>query len=605
VFKKLGSSRVAATLATLGLVPFGVVLTTSSPAHAVVTTLSNTAPITINDNANATPYPSPISVSGLTGEIQSVTVTLTGLSHTYVADVAVVLVGPNNEALMLMNSVGYQAAPYSVSNVTLTITDSAPTKLPFSTLPTTGSFKPASYRNGDSFPTPGPLLAYDDPGPLGGGSATFASVFGGHAPNGTWNLFVRDVSHGDSGTISGGWTLSVNTAATTATPFVASASPASGSSATTKVTGTAEADSTVMLYTNNTCTGAVAGSGPEADFAGSGVAATGAPNVATTFWAKATKAGQIDSACSSTSASYVNDSTPPAAPSLSSLSPASPNAATTVGVKGTAEPGSTVKLYLTTDCSGPPSATGTAAELAGAGIEVPVTPNATSTIKATASDTVGNGSPCSSGVSYTNDSAPPAPPSALSVSPTSPGSSTIPVVTGTAEDGSTVKIYPTASCTGPAAATGTAAAFGSSGLPVIVAAGSATAFRATATDALGNTSVCSTSSVTYLQQNPAPPPAAPDTTLTEVPKKQVTTTKKKAKVSFSFSSATVGATFECSVDGNAFAACTSGQTFKIKVGKHTFAVRAVAAGQSDPTPGTYSFKIKIKIKNKNKNKNKH
>jgi hypothetical protein len=63
---------------------------------------------------------------------------------------------------------------------------------------------------------------------------------------------------------------------------------------------------------------------------------------------------------------------------------------------------------------------------------------------------------------------------------------------------------------------------------------------------------------------------------------------------FEFSSTTTGATFECSIDGKTFRACTTGQTLKLKVGKHTFAVRAVASGQTDPTPATFSFKVKRK-----------
>jgi hypothetical protein len=127
-----------------------------------------------------------------------------------------------------------------------------------------------------------------------------------------------------------------------------------------------------------------------------------------------------------------------------------------------------------------------------------------------------------------------------------------------------------------------------------VAAGSATTFRATATDALGNTSACSASSVSYTQADPPPPPPVPDTALTRTPTKKVTTSKRKAMVSFEFTSASAGATFECSLDGKAFTACTSGQTFKLKVGKHTFAVRAVASGQTDPTPATYALKVERK-----------
>ena len=74
------------------------------------------------------------------------------------------------------------------------------------------------------------------------------------------------------------------------------------------------------------------------------------------------------------------------------------------------------------------------------------------------------------------------------------------------------------------------------------------------------------------------------------------TTKRKVKVSFEFTSTIAGSTFACSIDGKAFAPCTSGVTYKLKAGKHTFAVRATAAGVTDPTPATYAFKIKHKKK---------
>ena len=192
---------------------------------------------------------------------------------------------------------------------------------------------------------------------------------------------------------------------------------------------------------------------------------------------------------------------------------------------------------------------------------------------------------------YTNDSTPPALVTMIGVAPASPNASTTPAVKGTADAGSTVKVYTNEACTGAPAATGTAAAFASPGLTATVAVGSTTTFHATATDVAGNTSGCSISSVNYVQQNP-PAPSAPETTLTKTPKKTIKTTKGKAKVSFAFSSATAGATFECSIDGNAFTACTSAKSFRAKVGKHTFAVRAVAAGVTDATPATYKFKVK-------------
>ncbi|MBJ7355904.1 hypothetical protein [Nocardioides sp.] len=86
----------------------------------------------------------------------------------------------------------------------------------------------------------------------------------------------------------------------------------------------------------------------------------------------------------------------------------------------------------------------------------------------------------------------------------------------------------------------------------------------------------------------------PDTTLTGTPKKKVLTKKKRAKVTFAFTSTAAGG-FECSLDGAAFKPCTSPLTFKAKLGKHTMQVRAVSdSGLVDPTPATYKFKVKRK-----------
>ena len=93
-------------------------------------------------------------------------------------------------------------------------------------------------------------------------------------------------------------------------------------------------------------------------------------NATTTICAKATKSGQTASACSSTSVAYTNDSTAPGLVTLTSVTPASPNPSTTPVVRGTAEAGSTVRLYSTAGCTGSPAATGTAAAFASPGLSV-------------------------------------------------------------------------------------------------------------------------------------------------------------------------------------------------------------------------------------------
>ncbi len=68
-------------------------------------------------------------------------------------------------------------------------------------------------------------------------------------------------------------------------------------------------------------------------------------------------------------------------------------------------------------------------------------------------------------------------------------------------------------------------------------------------------------------------------------------TKRKAKVSFRFSSPTAGATFRCKLDKSAFARCSSPKAYEVKPGKHTFSVEAVGGFGPDPTPARFSFKV--------------
>jgi len=71
-------------LTRLALVLISVALTAVAavaPASGAVFTFSNSSPILINDNAAATPYPSNINVTGVTGVITHVTVRFFSLSQ--------------------------------------------------------------------------------------------------------------------------------------------------------------------------------------------------------------------------------------------------------------------------------------------------------------------------------------------------------------------------------------------------------------------------------------------------------------------------------------------------------------------------------------------
>ncbi len=106
-------------------------------------------------------------------------------------------------------------------------------------------------------------------------------------------------------------------------------------------------------------------------------------------------------------------------------------------------------------------------------------------------------SPDTQSFSITVDTAAPAAPTSLASIPSSPSTDLKPRILGAAEAGSTVRLYDNATCAGSPRASGGAAAFASPGLQMTVAAGSTTTVYATATDAAGNTSACSTSKATY------------------------------------------------------------------------------------------------------------
>ena len=100
------------------------------------------------------------------------------------------------------------------------------------------------------------------------------------------------------------------------------------------------------------------------------------------------------------------------------------------------------------------------------------------------------------------------------------------------------------------------------------------------TDPGGGTSATSTATITG--------PHTPDTSIDSGP----VGTINSATATFTFSSDTSGATFECSLDGATYAACTTPLTVgALSDGAHTFAVRAVASGRTDPTPATRAFTV--------------
>ncbi|WP_354698997.1 hypothetical protein DSM112329_04697 [Paraconexibacter sp. AEG42_29] len=306
----------------------------------------------------------------------------------------------------------------------------------------------------------------------------------------------------------------VNDRTPPAVPSLTATSPASPArSLTPAVIGTAAAGSIVAIHDTADCSGTPLALGTAAALGDAGLTISVPADSATTLRATATDAAGNASACSAPLA-YVNDRTAPDAPSLSATDPASPGSDLTPRLLGGAEAGSSIAVHDSSDCSGTPLATGSAASLAAPGLQVTVVADSTTVLRAVATDAAGNASACSAPLTYVNDRTAPGVPTVASTSPASPSRSLTPAVVGAADPGATVRLYGTAACSGTPLATGTAAAFGGAGLPIAVPADSTTAIRATATDAAGNASACS-APLTYV--NNRTPPAPPSLTSTDPP----------------------------------------------------------------------------------------
>ena len=427
---------------------------------------------------------------------------------------------------------------------------------------------------------------------------------GAHVAQGSRDDFASPgftVSVGDNSTTqfsaivtdSGGGTSACSTtnvayeedSAPPAAPVVADTAPESPANANApRIVGTA-AGTTVHVYANSTCSGAPAAQGSADDFASPGLAVTVADNSTTVFYATTTDGAGNVSPCSTSFATYVEDSIPPAAPTGTSSDPASPSNDNTPQITGSAPAGTTVTLYTNATCTGAPAGTASAATFASQGITVTVADNSTTTFYVTTTDTAGNVSSCTpTGTTYVQDAIAPEPPVLSSTTPASPANDNKPLVRGTAQAGATVRLYADASCAGAPAGEGSAARLQSPGLSVTVADNSTTTFYADATDAAGNPSACSPSSVSYLEDS-----IAPQTVIDSGPPE----TGAPSTATFTFSSPDPGVRFECRLDLGAYAACASPHTVSgLAGGSHQFEVRAVdSAGNADASTAGRTFAV--------------
>ncbi|HEY0462450.1 MAG TPA: VCBS repeat-containing protein [Pyrinomonadaceae bacterium] len=187
-------------------------------ANTPQTVFSNTTPITINTTSGltaptkATVYPSTIDVSGMTGTITRVAVTLDGFNTTLFRDADFLLVSPTGAKYIFLSDAA-NGANVSLTDRIFTFADDAAAPIGNFETPPSGNYKPTNGdTTADTFPAPAPAGPYNQPN-----GATFASVFNGADPNGTWSLYAVDDTAGNAGSINGGWALTVTTGGAPAT----------------------------------------------------------------------------------------------------------------------------------------------------------------------------------------------------------------------------------------------------------------------------------------------------------------------------------------------------------------------------------------------------
>ena len=212
-------------------------------------TFSNSGTITVpaTGTGAADVYPSRVSVSGLSGSISKVTLRISGLTVDRPDDVELLLVSPGGATFVPLGDAGGTATP--VTGINLVFDDAAGSLIADTTAPASGTYKPSSYDPADDLgsapavatpltPSVGPYLHAAPQG-----SSTFAQVFNGAVPNGTWSLYLYDDVIGGGITIANGWSLTFTTTSDPSTTTALSSSP-NPSLTGTSATFTATVDTT-------------------------------------------------------------------------------------------------------------------------------------------------------------------------------------------------------------------------------------------------------------------------------------------------------------------------------------------------------------------------
>jgi hypothetical protein len=269
-------------------------------------------------------------------------------------------------------------------------------------------------------------------------------------------------------------------------------------------------------------------------------------------------------------------------------------------------PANVIKLFTNPGCEGAPATQGTAGELDGAGIQVTVKPDTTTSFYANQTDVSGT-SECSGALTYQHMTKLPEPPPAEPPASNPPGvggpralpsaprlrtvpggtaNDNTPLVTGSAPGASVVKIFTTADCSGAPVARGSAAQFASAGLEVQVVDNVVVAFFGISVAAGGGQSSCS-APVFYVEDS-----TTPHTRITMGPSSK---TRKRSAI-FRFTDSTgnaPGTTFFCKIDRRRWKQCSSPLRLRgLHPRRYVLRVKATdPAGNREATGAKRRFKV--------------
>jgi len=158
--------------------------------------VTNPDQIHIPSSGVADPYPSSmVPISGLSGKVAHVSVTLNQFYHERTSDLKLLLVGPDHHTGVILMA----GAGTGVFVKDVTFDDDASGLIPEDAEIESGSYQPTDYRNVHFFPFPAPIGPYNHT----------LSALNGLDPNGHWRLYLVDEGLHRDGDILGGWTLNL------------------------------------------------------------------------------------------------------------------------------------------------------------------------------------------------------------------------------------------------------------------------------------------------------------------------------------------------------------------------------------------------------------